>query len=86
MRSSATPARGRLALATSLGVKNQLVMASVTRWLISSGMPQSPERMPPSTCATGTRNFCAAMAQAIVDVSSPTTRHRSLCAFSSSCS
>ena len=38
-------------------VKNQLVMASVTMRLISSGMVQSPERMPPSTCATGTWSF-----------------------------
>ena len=32
---------------------------------------------PPSTCATRTPSFCAAMAQAMVDVTSPTTRQRS---------
>jgi hypothetical protein len=37
----------RLALANSLVVKNQLVIASVTIRLISSGIVQSPERMPP---------------------------------------
>ena len=84
IRSSPTPAVRRLALATSLVVKNQLVIESVMRRLISSGMLQSPERMPASTWATGTRSFCAAMAQAIVDVTSPTTRHRSLRASSSS--
>jgi len=43
--------------------------------LISSGMLQSPERMPPSTWATGTLSIWAAMAQAMVEVTSPTTRH-----------
>ena len=62
---------------TSLVVKNQLVIASVTMRLISSGIVQSPERMPASTCATGTCSFCAAMAQAIVELTSPTTRHSS---------
>ena len=62
--SSCTPERRRLRLATSLVVKNQLLIASVTRRLICSGIVQSPERMPPSTCATGTCSFCAAIAQA----------------------
>jgi hypothetical protein len=71
-------------LATSLVVKYQLVIESVTRRLISSGMVQSPDRIPASTCATGTRSFCAAMAQAMVEVTSPTTRQSSLRASSSS--
>ena len=78
-----TPKRRRLSLAVSLVVKNQLVMESVTTRLISSGMVQSPERMPPSTCATGTPNLRAAMEQAMVEVTSPTTRQRSLFSFSS---
>ena len=57
MRSSLTPARRRFSLANSLVVKNQFVMASVTMRLISSGMVQSPERMPPSTWATGMHEF-----------------------------
>jgi len=65
-------------------VKNQFVIESVTRRLISSGIVQSPERMPASTCATGTRSFCAAIAQAIVEVTSPTTRQQSLRRSSSS--
>ena len=76
IRSSSTPARRKLALAKSLVVKNQLVMLSVTIRLISSGMVQSPERIPPSTWATGTPSFWAAMAQAMVEVTSPTTRQR----------
>jgi hypothetical protein len=84
MRSSPTPARRRFAFATSLVVKNQLVIASVAMRLISSGMVQSPERMPPSTCATGMHSFCAAIAQAIVEVTSPTTRHNREGASSSS--
>ena len=41
-----TPRPRRFSLANSLVVKNQLVMASVTIRLISSGMVQSPDRMP----------------------------------------
>ena len=78
MRASSTPARRRLALACSLVVKNQLLTASVARRLISSGIVQSPERIPASTCATGTCSFCAVMAQAIVEVTSPTTRQQAL--------
>ncbi len=80
-RRSAPPPRRRarrLALAVSLVVKNQLVIASVTMRLISSGIAQSPERMPPSTCATGTCSFCAVIAQAMVEVTSPTTSTESL--------
>ncbi len=81
MRSSVTPARRRLSLAVSLVVKNQLVMESVTTRLISSGMVQSPDRMPPSTWATGIPNLRATMEQAMVEVTSPTTRHSSLFSF-----
>ena len=42
----------RLRFAVSLVVKNQLDIASVTMRLISSGIVQSPDLMPPSTCAT----------------------------------
>ena len=44
----------QIVVRVSLVVKNQLVIASVTIRLISSGIDQSPERMPASTCATGT--------------------------------
>ena len=49
------PGAPQVLVGHSLVVKNQLVMESVTSRLISSGIDQSPERMPPSTCATGTR-------------------------------
>jgi hypothetical protein len=77
MFSGATPARCRFSPAEVEVVKNQFVMESVTTRLISSGIVQSPERRPPSTCATGTPSFLAAMAQAIVDVTSPTTTQAS---------
>ena len=41
-------------------------------------MLRSPERMPASTWATSMFNFLAAMAQAIVEVTSPTTKHKLL--------
>ena len=49
-------------------------MLSVTIRLISSGMLQSPERIPPSTWATGMHSFYAAMAQAMVEVTSSNNR------------
>ncbi len=52
-------------------------MLSVTMRLISSGMPMSPLRSPASRCATGTPAFLATMAQASVELTSPTTITRS---------
>ena len=78
IRSSPTPDRRRFLFAVSLVVKNQSVMASVTIRLISSGIDQSPERIPPSTWATRIHSLRAAIAHAIVEVTSPTTRQKSL--------
>ena len=77
MQPAATPARCRFSPAETDVVKNQLVIESVTTRLISSGIVQSPERRPPSTWATGTCSLRAAIAHAIVEVTSPTTRQTS---------
>ena len=74
----------RFWLATSLVVKNQSVNVSVTILLISSGIVRSQLRMPASTCATCVCSFLATIAQAIVEVTSPTTITKSAgCAISS---
>ena len=76
-RSSLDARARRFSFASALVVKNQLVIASVTIRLISSGIDQSPERMPASTCATGTAPVLRALiAHAMVDVTSPTTRQQ----------
>jgi hypothetical protein len=72
-RSIGLPSRRRCSTPLGSVTKNQSLMASVTRRLISSGMPMSPLRRPASTCATAIPIFFATIEQASVEFTSPTT-------------
>ena len=73
MRPSTTPSARRFSTASGLCVKRRSDRRSVRTRLISSGMPQSKERRPASTCATGMPCLAAASAQPSVELTSPAT-------------
>ncbi len=73
MRSRGLPSRTRFSSPAGSVTKNQSLIASVTRRLISSGIAMSPLRSPASTCATGTCSFLATIEHASVEFTSPTT-------------
>src|SRR6185503_2443864 len=77
MRSQALPSRTRLSTAAGSVTKKKSEIESVTMRLISSGIARSRLRSPASTCATGMPAFLATMAQASVELTSPTTITRS---------
>ena len=79
--SPGTPSDSRFASASADVVNSHLEMRSVKTRLISSGMFQSRDRNPASTWATGMPNFTAAIAQAIVELTSPTTTTASISRF-----
>lgn len=58
------PLRRKFSFANPVVVKKKSVIASVTNRLISSGMIQSPERIPASTLRARTRNDVNARLQA----------------------
>ena len=65
------PSAARFAAATSDEHSSSALRWSVSTRLISSGMARSNERMPASTCATGTPCWTAASAPASVELVSP---------------
>ena len=73
MRSSGTPSRRRFSTPLGSVTNSQWLIASVRMRLISSGMVRSKLRRPASTWATGTPSLTAVRAQAIVELTSPTT-------------
>ena len=77
MRLSSMFSRLRLSHACVEGANNKSDMASTINRLISSGIDLSPLRNPASMCATGICNFAASIAQARVELTSPTTTTQS---------
>ena len=71
------PSAARFSPASGLWVRSRSDRRSVSTRLISSGIVQSAERRPASTCATGMPSFEAASAQARVEFTSPATTTRS---------
>ncbi len=67
------PSRVKLSRAARSVVYNRDETWSVSTRLISSGMLRSPLRSPASTCMTGMSFFTAVSAQAMVELTSPTT-------------
>ena len=72
-RSAATPSRRRFSTPLGSVTNSQWLIASVRMRLISSGIVRSKLRRPASTWATGTPSLTAVRAQAIVELTSPTT-------------
>ncbi len=79
MRSAGTPSRRRCSSASGDGVHSRSQIASVTSRLISSGMRRSPLRRPASRCTTGIHSLAPTIAQAAVELTSPTTTIQSGC-------
>ena len=86
MRSASMPSPIRFSAASGLWVSSRSERRSVSTRLISSGIDQSSERRPDSTCATGIPSFEAASAQARVEFTSPATTTSSGACSSRTCS